>query len=483
MVESFYHTAFTWACLRSIKSKFVNMISFGVKEDKFVYLQDLRVRWAYLLLAAFVNVVWLLTEIYHEQPFDFLVMRAFITISFCTSYLFLRTDGTQTYYQRTILINGIFHQGCYFFLFAWSGSTLYMGAVFLAMVLAPIAFEMTWRNSTILNIAGLIGLNIIAWPSEVIEPFDLASVNILYIGGTIYTLSSRGLFIQTAIENNEFQAQLQSEKDKMDEKNKELHESNRIKTKFLSILSHDIRGPLNNIRSMLHLSSSQDKLTAVERRCLEFHILESIDSTVELLDKILEWSQYQVTGGSVQRANLNVSRVVKKVFDLYSHSAESKKIKLIDTTPAQLEIVTDPSIFNLVLRNLVGNAIKFTNQGSVSVDCVVLENTIEVTVSDTGIGVFNGERISTRAETTSTFGTADEKGFGFGLMLCKQFLAKIGGTIGYRPNPAGIGSVFLFSIPRLKPLNEMLGTTQLKISSESDSDTADLSFAKTLRAV
>jgi signal transduction histidine kinase len=416
---------------------------------KFVYLQDRRVRWAYLLLAAFVNLIWFLIEMYFELPFDYLVMRAFITISFCASYLFLRVNGTDDFYQQAILLNSIFHQSCYFLLFAWSGSSVHMVSVCLAMVLAPIAFEMTWKNSTILNVYGLIALNALTWPSEMISTFELASVNILYIAGMIYTLNSRGLFIKIANENNAFQSQTQIERDKLDERNKELIEANRIKSKFLSVLSHDIRTPLNDIRSMMHISSSRHKLTVAERQCVEFQIVESIDSTVELLDKIIEWSEYQVGATPAQPVNINLFAAVEKAFHVYGRIAESKKVKLVNAISPEMEIVIDPSIFGLVLRNLIGHAVKFTKLGTVSVECSTSGKAVQIKVC----GISMPEGTLSNNYDSNVFELANEKGFALGLMLSKQFLARIGGSITYGSNPSGDGIEFSFSIPQPVQMN------------------------------
>jgi len=114
-----------------------------------------------------------------------------------------------------------------------------------------------------------------------------------------------------------------------------------------------------------------------------------------------------------------------------------------------LEVVVDSDMLQVVLRNLISNALKFTpDKGIISISADQKLDHIEVSVADTGVGIQNEKLLTLFNKDTNetTAGTADEKGSGIGLVLCKDFVEKLGGTI-WAESELGTGSVFKFTIP------------------------------------
>lgn len=231
-------------------------------------------------------------------------------------------------------------------------------------------------------------------------------------------------------------------------KNAELAQLNGIKAKLLSVISHDIRSPLNSLRGMLmlvdlgHISAQEFKQDFLAR------INESVDRTLEFADNLLFWAKNQMEGMTATPEVFGVGTLVADVLALYGPQAEKKGIALAATVDAALAAYADPEMIRTVLRNLLSNALKFTPpQGSVTLTATPGEALITLRVQDTGVGM-NAETLAQlfTADQKSTPGTADERGAGVGLILCRDFVERNGGTLWVESEP-GKGSTFCFTLP------------------------------------
>jgi two-component system, sensor histidine kinase and response regulator len=154
-------------------------------------------------------------------------------------------------------------------------------------------------------------------------------------------------------------------------------------------------------------------------------------------------------GASINPQLIDVSLMITEVQQLLRLQAENKKVYLKTKTAATVYIYADKDMINLVLRNLLSNAIKFTPEnGEVSLGAAIKNETVEVFVKDTGMGI-SKENIKQLFGNNyfTTKGTANETGTGLGLMLCKEFLNKNGGEI-FVQSEIGKGSRFSFVIPK-----------------------------------
>lgn len=222
----------------------------------------------------------------------------------------------------------------------------------------------------------------------------------------------------------------------------ELEKSNAEKTKLMSIISHDLRTPLMNIQSYLQLLQEHDLDTA-DRPALESALLSSTNSTVEMLSNLLHWSKSQMSGIQAHIEEISLLETLTSTLEMQKMQALKKGIHLIHDIPKAVFVNADVNMLQLVIRNLISNAIKFTPQGgTIRISAQQYFSGYKITVSDTGKGI-TAEQLEHlfSLKTNPAFGTNNEKGVGLGLMLCKQYIEEQGGQIGYEPNPSG-GAVF-----------------------------------------
>lgn len=228
----------------------------------------------------------------------------------------------------------------------------------------------------------------------------------------------------------------------------QLSELHTVKNRLFSIISHDLKTPIYGLRNLFKSMHDLD-LPAEEIRLLVPDILKDLDYTAELMENLLQWAKNQMQGNSVNLQLLDVSAMIGDVKQLLRLQAENKKVYVTAKSDKPIYIYADKDMINLVLLNLMSNAIKFTPEnGEVSVSAEVKEDKVEVFVKDTGMGISeeNIGKLFGEAYFT-TRGTANEAGTGLGLKLCKEFLAKNGGNIAVE-SEVGKGSVFSFTLPK-----------------------------------
>jgi len=147
--------------------------------------------------------------------------------------------------------------------------------------------------------------------------------------------------------------------------------------------------------------------------------------------------------------NINIVDLINQSTELFIASAQQKSITIISEIPVNRSVFADKAMVNTILRNLISNAIKFTNPGGeIVVSTEQTQNELVVSVSDNGVGM-DQESISELFridKNHSTLGTENEKGTGLGLLLCKEFAERLGGRI-WVESESGKGSKFFFSIP------------------------------------
>ena len=167
------------------------------------------------------------------------------------------------------------------------------------------------------------------------------------------------------------------------------------------------------------------------------------------MENLLQWAKTQMQGDSINPQLLVIDELVTEVKKLLHLQAESKQVYIKTKIDPSLNIFADRDMVNLVLRNIISNAIKFTpNNGEINVGAVIKKDMVEMYVLDTGTGISseNIQKLFTKNYFT-TNGTANESGTGLGLMLCKEFLDKNGGSISVE-SQLGKGSKFLFTLPK-----------------------------------
>lgn len=216
------------------------------------------------------------------------------------------------------------------------------------------------------------------------------------------------------------------------------------KNRLFSIIGHDVRGPLMLIRGYLDLLEQKDSISESESKQLRQQLQESVDGTIEMLENLLEWSRLHYQQ-QTQLEQVAVSSIIEKVLVLLEKQAEKKKIAIKRILlENKITIPGNERIMELVFRNVVQNAIKFTSSnGIIEIEELVEDNFYIVKVKDNGMGMSPEQMKSLFSfKVKTTYGTHREKGTGMGLMLCKELLIGIKGTISAQ-SKEGEGSIFI----------------------------------------
>ena len=231
----------------------------------------------------------------------------------------------------------------------------------------------------------------------------------------------------------------------------QLEQSNIEKNKLMSIISHDLRTPLMNVQNYLELLN-EGEVDSDERPMLEMSLLKSTNSAMEMLSNLLNWSKSQMEGVKVNLMNVHLLEALISTLDMQKIQALTKDIILTFHIPPKLMVVADIDMLQLVLRNLISNAIKFTPPGGeIKVTATIVSQECKITVTDNGSGIPEAKqhKIFT-IKSEATYGTNNEKGVGLGLVLCKEFIERQGGRIAFESRE-GQGSSFMIFIP-LSPI-------------------------------
>ena len=225
---------------------------------------------------------------------------------------------------------------------------------------------------------------------------------------------------------------------------------NASKDQLISIIAHDLRSPFSSILALSDLLlETNEKPNSPETEEFLKMINNTTKNTLGLLDNLLNWGRAQKTKVKLASKKINLSQLIQEVLEQSNSIAKCKHISLKQLGSREVMLFTDNIIVKTILRNLVSNAIKFTKTGgSVTVSAVQMPHKIEVCVSDNGIGISEKSRkkLFSMDSNISSLGTENENGSGFGLVLCKEFVDKLGGEI-WVESELGVGSHFKFFLP------------------------------------
>lgn len=293
---------------------------------------------------------------------------------------------------------------------------------------------------SLVNCLLFIGIKIFLNSSVIYDtvPFGRVVFNIVW---TLLAMAMALLF---------FKNEQLSYQEQVEEKNRELQKMNDTKEKLFSIISHDLRSPIGQLKGLLQLVSDQ-QISPETFQQFSSKLSTEVDSLHSTLDNLLRWSISQLQGIKAMPEKVDLEETVKLKFAMFKQPAEQKNIRLL-AEDLKHYVWADPNHVQLVLRNLISNAIKYSYEnGRIIVRSSVKDQMVTIEVNDTGMGmneearqsIFNPENI------VSNRGTANERGTGLGLKLCKEFVEKNNGTI-WVESTKEKGSSFFFSLPEAK---------------------------------
>ncbi len=222
------------------------------------------------------------------------------------------------------------------------------------------------------------------------------------------------------------------------------------KDKFFSIISHDLRGPFNTFSGFLGLLKEKIRDGELEKTQEIIDTMEKVsEDTLNLLTNLLEWSRTQTETIRFVPEPVKLATVCKMLSALFDYPIHQKHLVLECMLDDQLTVHADRNMLETILRNLISNAIKYSNPGgTIMISGKKKEDRAEISVTDQGVGMEKEEldRLFHLEKTISKPGTHRETGSGLGLILSREFVSKHGGEIHISSRP-GKGSTFTFTLP------------------------------------
>jgi signal transduction histidine kinase len=249
------------------------------------------------------------------------------------------------------------------------------------------------------------------------------------------------IFARSFTESQQITKELE---EKVAARTEQLSKSNLVKDRFIQVVSHDLRGPLGNLKATVDLLQS-GTINERESRDLLGKINKRVDQSIGMLDDMLEWSKVSVSKETVDHDVINMNELIEKTIALNDENAFSKDIIIRFVSKEQLSIDSDQNAVHVVLRNLLSNALKFTpRDGTITVILDKAEGQVRVKIIDSGIGIPDEMKVTLfdMERKNSRTGTEQEESSGVGLALCRDLMNKIQGRINVDDNPSGNGTVF-----------------------------------------
>lgn len=271
-----------------------------------------------------------------------------------------------------------------------------------------------------------------------------AALAILLVFVVVTFLVHRGEKIQKKLNKK-----LQVKAEELEQNDLELREINETKDKLFSIIAHDLRGPIGAFQGLLKLFKEKE---IDQTEFLNFipKLRTDIDHIAFTLNNLLSWGQSQMNGATTKPRIIPLENIVEENINLLSEIATNKSIKITSQLTPNTMAWSDANQIDIVIRNLISNALKFTpKDGMITVKSIEKNKHWEISVRDTGVGMDREtqEKIFDDNSNITTYGTDNEKGTGLGLSLCKEMVEKNGGTI-WVESYLRKGSTFFFTVPK-----------------------------------
>ncbi|MCU0445544.1 MAG: HAMP domain-containing histidine kinase [Microscillaceae bacterium] len=259
---------------------------------------------------------------------------------------------------------------------------------------------------------------------------------------------------RTVEEQNQELWQLNEEISRQNEsiyqQNIELEKLNQLKNRLFSVVAHDFRNPLNSFRYVLEMIE-EDGLDEEEKKMVNRQLAHEIQYTAAFIDNLLNWTKNQMQGIQTTPTALDLQHILAENLQLMRAQIQQKKLKVINQVSSHCRAWGDSEMIKLVARNLLSNAIKFSYEGGeILLSSHSQTHEIVFKIQDLGKGISpEGQKKLFGKDYFFTKGTANEKGSGLGLILCKDFLEKNQGKIWFESSE-NQGSTFYFSLPKVE---------------------------------
>lgn len=450
-------TFFNW-----VEPSGLHVVSFGMQSSLFQKIVKKLSQWYVFLVGASVNAnlemrilhtffVLAIIICVYNIPFNFYIGLHFtayvftgITCLLVFLYYLSRFRGMHRY---SVTIISLLSIGSFIWNYFYSdgvrGSSLlsYTLLLFLLMIVASKKHYFLWF---LLVLAAAWGnmLYELYRPDAVRQTYDGLRSIIVDQGSTV-TICLVIIFIGLYYLKEAYY----QEKKKSAEKTEALEELDREKNKLFSILSHDLRSPLHSISTYLEMIQSE-QLSDEERGIVERMLSTTVHNTQEMLSNILAWSKDQLHKKRPEIHCESIAAVMQPTIALLEPEALRKNIHVVKNIDPAVAAMVNAAMLQVIVRNLIGNAIKFTDSGgSIHITAAGNAGDVLITVKDTGKGIVPHirERIFS-LNIGSTYGTMNEKGVGLGLYLCKEYTLAQDGKIWFETDEKK-GTTFFVQLP------------------------------------
>lgn len=320
---------------------------------------------------------------------------------------------------------------------------LFLAVLFIMTSVVSQKNTWLWLFLNLFLMAGLFSIEYL-YPEAILVGYDER----LFIFTDVYTTY---IMVVVLITSGIFYKRRAYEKQKqiLETKALALEKLNSEKTKLFSIISHDLRSPVGSVKQYFSFLK-EHQLTDDEKAIIEDGLLKSTNEAYELLDNLLIWAKSQMGGSKPFITRLNVFETLATTLEQVKEYAKSKDIIIKDTL-GNIEVAGDKNMLQLVIRNLLYNAIKFSEvKGEIEFNVYEENNRAIFKVKDKGVGIGEVEKQKIFSLDVKTqVGTKKEKGTGLGLVLCKDYANLQNGEIWFE-SELGKGSTFFVSLPIYK---------------------------------
>ncbi len=412
-----------------------------------------------LLYKAIMTITIILTIVFifidyrriQEDYYIVFILRGSVVVLYTVTYLIIANRNIAPPYLQKIIIVSITYT-CFSFFFLDFFAP--MPAFFLPNALITVGFfgitisGLRFRNGLVIELMlavfylsySLLATNQDHHSQQI--PNLLTNITLAVMCG--YTLER---VRRTSYLRNE---KISSQNAVIRNSNKKLKKLIMTKNKLISILSHDLRSPINSLKSLLEMTNSGD-VSLEEFQIYVGQISSRIELTENLIENLLIWAKSQVSGDYLHAFPFSLKEVTEKNIRLFQENASKKDIKIVFNGQEDIVVNAHEESINMVVRNLLSNSLKFTPTGG-EIGIYFKQNGkyAEFQISDTGIGISEKDINKIFSyENFTTLGTEKEKGTGLGLAICQDFINKNKGKLWVENNEPK-GTIFKFKLPLLE---------------------------------
>ena len=244
--------------------------------------------------------------------------------------------------------------------------------------------------------------------------------------------------------------EIESQRDILLKQSEDLTQLNFTKDKLFSIIGHDLRAPFNSIIGFSEVIKDDIKDSNFEDiEEMNNLINQAGITTLRTLENLLSWAKTQTKQVIIYKENINITKIISDNINDFYPQANLKKINILFNSSTEIEVFTDRNMFGTILRNLISNSVKYSNQGgTITITALKNGDHAEVSIQDNGIGMSQEikNNLFKNNINLSTLGTSNEKGTGLGLSICIDFIKKLNGNI-WVESEVNKGSTFRVKLP------------------------------------